>query len=87
MNDDDINHLVQQATTLVLQNNLWLLFNDTSEQSISHKIAFYLASLFTEYYVDCEYNGDGDKKNNKKSISILKTDLQQIRSFKSKRSK
>jgi hypothetical protein len=78
MNDQDINHLVQQATTLVLQNDLWLLANDTSEQSISHKIAFYLQPLFNEYHVDCEYNGDVDKQNNKKSISILKTDLQQI---------
>jgi hypothetical protein len=78
MTDLQINTLVQQAIDKLLQKDIWLLANDTSEQSISHKIAFYLQPLFANYNVDCEYNGDIDRENNKKSISILKSDLQQI---------
>lgn len=84
MQDNEIDSLVQQAAALVLQNDLWLLSNDTSEQSISHKIAFYLQPLFNDYNVDCEYNGDFDKQNNKKSISVLKMDLEQIGLLRSK---
>ena len=78
MTDLQINTLLQQAIDKLLQNDIWLLTNDTSEQSISHKLAFYLQPLFANYNVDCEYNGDIDRGNNKKAISVLKSDLQRI---------
>ena len=79
MNDIQINTLVRQALdTLLHTSDIWLLKKDLSEQSISHRIAFHLDSLFADYNIDCEYNGDIDRQNNKKAISILKTDLQQF---------
>ena len=78
MTDTQINDIVLQATEKVLQNDLWLMKNDTSEQSISYKIAFYLHPLIEDFNVDCEYNGDVDRANNKKAISVLKSDLQRI---------
>lgn len=78
MTDIQIKNAILQATETVRQNDLWLLQNDTSEQSISHRIAHHVQPLFTDYHVDCEYNGDIDRDNNKKSISILKYDLQLI---------
>lgn len=78
MTDIQIRDLVRQALNTLLQtSDTWLLKNDLSEQSISHRIAFHLDSLFTDFNVDCEYNGDIDRANNRKEISILKGELQQ----------
>ncbi|WP_177764441.1 hypothetical protein [Flavobacterium sp. I3-2] len=79
MTDIQIKNFVEQALTTFLQtSDTWLLRNDLSEQSISHRIAFYLDPLFENYNVDCEYNGDIDRENNRKAISILKDELQQF---------
>lgn len=78
MNDIQINTLVRQALHKLLQtSDIWLLKNNLSEQTISHRIAFHLDPLFAGYNIDCEYNGDVDRQNNKKAISILKTELRQ----------
>lgn len=77
MNDSQIDQLVRQALdTFLKSSDAWLLKNDLSEQSISHRIAVHLDPLFEDYNVDCEYNGDIDRQNNKKAISILKAELQ-----------
>jgi len=79
MTDVQIRDLVRQALDILLQtSDNWLLKNDLSEQSISHRIAFHLESLFAGFNVDCEYNGDIDRVNNRKAISILKDELQQV---------
>ena len=75
--DTEINTLVEQALDTMLEtSDSWLLKNNLSEQSISHRIALHLDPLFVDHNVDCEYNGDIDRQNNKKVISILKTELQ-----------
>lgn len=79
MEDIQIKNNVSKALDKLLEtNDSWLLKNDLSEQSISHRIAFHLDSLFQNFNVDCEYNGDIDKINNRKGISILKKELQKI---------
>lgn len=79
MTDIQIRDLIIQALDALLQTtDNWLLKNDLSEQSISHRIAFHLDPLFSNFNVDCEYNGDIDKENSRKAISILKGDLQQF---------
>lgn len=76
MTDIQINKLLRQALEMLLKtSDSWLLENDLSEQSISHRIAFHLEGLFTDYNIDCEYNGDIERQNNKKAISILKNEL------------
>lgn len=85
MTDIQITTLVRQALDTLLQtSDIWLLENNLSEQSISHRIAFHLDPLFADYNIDCEYNGDVDRPNNKKAISILKTELQQFRLLRDK---
>lgn len=41
---------------LLLNNDGYLLKNDISERSITHKLAEYLQNLFPEWNVDCEFN-------------------------------
>lgn len=69
---------MQALDKLLQTSDTWLLKNDLSEQSISHRIAFHLDPLFADFNVDCEYNGDIDRENNRKAISILKDELQQL---------
>ena len=79
MTDIQIKNLVTQALNALLQtSDTWLLKNDLSEQSISNRIAFHLNPLFADFNVDCEYNGDIERDNNRKAISILKEELQQF---------
>lgn len=77
MTDIQIDTLIRQSLENVKSNDNCLLVNDLSEQSISHRIAYYLTPMFADYNVDCEYNGDIDKENNKKAIYILKQELAQ----------
>jgi len=53
------------------------LVHHVHEQSISHRIAIYLESLFTEYHVDCEYNKHGNVIEN---MEKLLGDVRNIRS-------
>ncbi len=77
MNDIQIIQLVKKGLDVLIQtSDIWLLKNDLSEQSISHRLALHLDTLFKGYDVDCEYNGDVDRQNNKKAISILKSELE-----------
>lgn len=79
MTDIKIKDLVRLALDTFLEtSDIWLLKNDLSEQSISHRIAFHLDQLFADFNVDCEYNGDIDRPNNRKAISILKGELKEF---------
>ena len=78
MEDLPIRKLIIEATEKVIEKDSWLLKNDISEQCISHRLGIYLQEKFPEYDVDCEYNGDIDKYNNRKSISIFKDKLKEI---------
>lgn len=49
----------------------YLLENDLSERSISHKFACYLSESFCEYNVDCEYNSNVRADTGKKYIRLL----------------
>lgn len=77
--DEEIKSHVHEALNHLLKNDSYLLLNDLSERSISNKIAHYLTPLFPDYDVDCEYNGDIDRRNNRKAISILKSDLEEAK--------
>lgn len=75
MEDLDIRYKVETALEVLLEDDEWLLVNDMSEQSISHKFAEKLQFLFREYNVDCEYNGDIESPNDRKHINLLKLEL------------
>jgi hypothetical protein len=78
---NDINHpsqiieKVEAAIQLLFKHDSWLLVHNLSEQSITHKLAVHLQSFFQEYHIDCEYNGNIERGNGKKRISVLKSDI------------
>lgn len=76
MNKIDIIKKVELAIYILFTNDFWLLQNDLSEKSITHKLAEYLQHLFLNYNVDCEYNGNIERgKNGRKRINVLKQEL------------
>ena len=77
MENGEIVDKVEIAIEMLLSNDRALIENDLNERSIAHKLAEYLQLLFLDFNVDCEYNGNVDKPNGRKRISILKTDLEQ----------
>ena len=79
ISDADIHTALTRALNSLIARDGWLLQQDLSEQSISHRLACYLDNSFEDYEVDCEYNGDVNRENDKKAISILKDRLQQFR--------
>jgi hypothetical protein len=66
------------ALSIVLKNDAYLLQKDINERTIAHKLATYLQYTFPKYHVDCEYNGNVLRDNEKKYISLLKEELQTL---------
>ncbi len=75
MNDQQIIEHINNALMSLFERDDWLIKQDLSEQSISHKLAEYLQPLFPDYNVDCEYNGNIDRPNGRKKISLVKQHL------------
>lgn len=55
----DIAKGVASAIDLLLRKDAYLFEVDANERSISHRLAMYLAKLFPDWDVDCEFNRDG----------------------------
>lgn len=77
MNDDKIISKINEALEILLCKDEWLLNNDLSEQSISHKLAEHLQVIFNEYDVDCEYNGSINDMYSRKKILLLTQKLKE----------
>jgi hypothetical protein len=56
---DQVRSHVDQAVSLVIKNDAFLLDHAANERSITHKLAEYLQQEFPQYHVDCEYNKHG----------------------------
>lgn len=57
---EEIEKKVYVAIGVLFKNDLFLLENDVSERSVSHKLAEYFQTQFPEWHVDCEYNRKGN---------------------------
>ena len=77
MDSNEIIERVETAIEILFLNDSWLLRHESSEQSISHKLAEYLQVLFPHYNVDCEYNRNIEHIRGQKRIDFLKTELDQ----------
>ena len=75
MEDKEIIDRVELANKMLFDNDNWLLKHNLSEQCITHKLAEYLQKIFTDYNVDCEYNGNIENDSERKKISIVKSEL------------
>ena len=76
MKDLEIKDRIEIALSIVLKNDAYLLQKNINERTIAHKLATYLQYTFPEYHVDCEYNGNVLRHNEKKYILLLKEGLQ-----------
>lgn len=59
MSQQELKGKVNSSLELLLFRDSFLLENDGSERSITHKFAEYLQQHFANYHVDCEYNKKG----------------------------
>lgn len=82
MKDNDILNNVISAISDLEKNEDWLIRNDLSEKSITHKLALYIANYFPDYDIDCEYNGNIESEGGRKRIKALKYDLAEIKLLK-----
>lgn len=59
---------IGQAIKILFSKDSYLLENNSSERSITHKIALYLESQYPDYEVDCEYNLNAKDPRQRKTI-------------------
>jgi len=61
--DFQIQNIIKNVYQDLIKKDFFLLKNDASERSITHRFAIYLENHlkenFSDYHVDCEYNRDG----------------------------
>src|SRR5437867_5577475 len=57
--DGDMAGAVAAAISALFDRDKFLFQADINERSITHSLAFHLASRFLGWHVDCEYNRDG----------------------------
>ncbi|MFC0427465.1 hypothetical protein [Chryseobacterium scophthalmum] len=86
MQDEFIIEKIENSLKSLIEKDYWLIEKDLSEQSICHKLALYIQNEFNGYDldIDCEYNGDITRDNERKSISILKSELKALKLLKEK---
>jgi hypothetical protein len=58
---DEVHRKIDQAITLLLEKDIYLLQIDANERAISHRLGLYLQILFEGWHVDCEYNRNLDQ--------------------------
>lgn len=78
LNLKEAKKLLEEAIAKLIAEDSWLLSQDLSEQSISHKLAEHLQKMLPDFNVDCEYNGNIEQGNGRKSINILKEQLNNL---------
>lgn len=76
MEDKEIIDRVELGNKMLFTYDNWLLKHNLSEKCITHKLAEYLQQIFTDYNVDCEYNGNIENDNELKKIWIVKHELE-----------
>jgi hypothetical protein len=64
--DQDIFERLRRVLSRFVEIEAFLLQADVNERAISHKLAEYLSSEFSDWDVDCEYNRDGHDNNPKR---------------------
>jgi len=72
MEEKIIKDKIQIAFNKLLANDQYLLKADANERSITHKLAEYLQTEFSDWNVDCEYNRNG---MNIKRLMSFKMDI------------
>lgn len=64
---------LESAIGKFMSDDVHLLEVDSSERSITHRLAVCLEGEFIGYHVDCEYNRNCDEDTGRKRINVLKS--------------
>lgn len=59
---------LKTGLTMLFENDFHLISEDLNERTISQRLAYYLQGLFSDYNVDCEYNGNIFHESKRKKI-------------------
>jgi hypothetical protein len=78
MEFDIINQKLTEALQKVLENDRHLLEHGIHEPAISHRLAVYLEQKFSDFNIDCEYNGNVEADSGRKYIYILKDKAKEL---------
>lgn len=78
MNIDEAKTKVNIALEKLKELDEFLLVNDVSERSITHKFAIYISELFPDCDVDCEYNSNIQSDNGRKYIYLIKQKAEEL---------
>jgi hypothetical protein len=68
----EIEDNLKKAADEIVEHDWYLLEHDINERSISHMLACYLADVFPDHDVDCEYNSNVLADTEKKYIRMLR---------------
>lgn len=69
---------LDKALSQLVENDSYLLKANLSERSIAHRLALYLTKLFSDFDVDCEYNGDIDSAGLRKILDIPREVMEEL---------
>ncbi|MFH1883628.1 MAG: hypothetical protein ABIL62_13080 [Planctomycetota bacterium] len=78
MRFNEIKDKLFEAANQVKVKDSHLLLHDINEPAISHRLAMYLTPKFTDFDVDCEYNGNIDAESGRKYINLLITEARAL---------
>lgn len=81
MDIKQINDLINNAMDNLYEKDAYLIINNLSERSISHKLGKYIEDLLegSDLDVDCEYDKDIQNGNLRKSIFVLSEQLAEMK--------
>ena len=74
MNDNKIKEILIQSIKDLFKYDIYLLKNDLSERSITHRLAVCLEKNFSGFDVDCEYNGHAET-GHRKLVKMLRSEV------------
>jgi hypothetical protein len=71
---NEIEQIIRQGISRLLEKDIYLLEINVNERTISGRLAFYLQGLFSDWDVDCEYNRS---KKKSKELDLVHGELNQ----------
>lgn len=80
MERSEIKDIFCRALDKLLRKDPYLLEHDIHERSIAHRLAVYLEEFCSPFDVDvdCEYDGNVNRDNDKKYIQVLRDRLEEL---------
>jgi len=86
--EDDDKERIDRAVRKLLDRDKYLLVNNATERSITHKLALYLQEEYQDNDVDCEYNLNVTNESHRKVVYFIEEEYKRVKKkLKKKRKK